>query len=314
MKASKAVRVVMSCLLVTLVFYALFAWVLSGHPTWLSSKVPDGTVTSKVMLAMQRAARNGLIVGLTAAAIYLLYRGLSLWPAFKARRINSEAVSPAQVARELALSANLVVAGGIQGIIYAILTELGHSRIYPNIDERGWLYALVSVLVYVLVADTWFYFSHRLLHGVDVLYRTIHGVHHLSVNTTALTTNQFSPLELISSGLMGVLFIVLVPLASPVIFAMVVGLTIYQMLVHSGTELFPAGTATSRLGKWFVTPTYHQMHHELSNRHLGLYFTWWDRWCGTYSETYEDRFGAVTARPGRDPRPTAPSPSGGQVS
>lgn len=308
MNQSKPLQVVVRAVLVTAVFYAVFAWLLSLHPTWLSSKVPDGAVQSKLWLAVERAIRNGFIVVLTAAGIYCLYRLLGLTAAFKRRRISSDPVSLSQLARELFLTGNLLLAGGIQGMVYTVLTELGYSRIYAQIEERGWLYAVFSIIAYAVASDAWFYFAHRWFHKSDFLYHKVHHTHHMSVVTTPLSTNQVSPLELLSSGLMGALFVVLVPVATSTIFAMVVFFTIYQMLCHSGYELFPAGTPRHAVGKWLVTPTYHQMHHELYDKHMGLYFTWWDRWFGTYSDQYERRFAAVTGAACREPAGALPDP------
>ena len=289
-----SLRLVTGCLATTVLFYAGFALALRAYPEFPASAAADGSVAAKLLLPALRGGGSLFFALACAAAIHLAYRALRLTPWFGNRRIADRAATPRQAARELLLGANLLLAAGLQGTAYTLLSELGYTRIYASIDERGWAYAAVSVAIYVLVADTWFYFMHRWFHDSKFIFQNVHRVHHLSVITTPLTSNQVSPIELLVSGSMGIVTVLIVPIAAPVLFVLVVFFTVYQMLFHSGFELFPSGTATHRIGKWLVTPTYHQMHHELYRRHMGLYFTWWDRWLGTYSPDYERRFAAVT--------------------
>ena len=144
------------------------------------------------------------------------------------------------------------------------------------------------------MADAWFYFWHRYYHQSDFVYRNVHALHHLSVVTTPMTNSQVSPWELLPSGLFGVVFVMAVPVAMPVMAFIIIFFTVYQTVFHAGYEIFPRGMSDHWLGQWLVTPTYHQMHHELYDKHLGLYFTWWDKLLGTYSSDYRKRFAQVT--------------------
>jgi lathosterol oxidase len=278
----------------TAVFYGVFAALLRAHSQFLRSQTGGESVDARLLFLAQRAGWNILIALVGAVAIYLVYRILRLTVWFRNRRIADRAATPSQLAREFVLGANLTLAAGLQAAAYTILTEMGYSRIYPSISERGWAYAAASVAGYLVFNDTWFYFAHRWYHDNTFIYEKFHHVHHLSVITTPLTTNQISPFELLPAGLMGILIVAVLPIAAPVLFGLVVFLTLHQMLLHSGFELFPEGTASHPLGKWLVTPTYHQMHHELFGKNMGLYFNWWDRRLGTFSPDYEGRFRSVT--------------------
>lgn len=287
---------VAGCVATTALFYGMFAALLRAHSQFLRSQTVAESVHAKLLFLAQRAGWNIAIALMGAAAIYLAYRILRLTEWFRSRRIADRTATPSQLAREIVLGANLTLAAGLQAAAYTILTELGYSRIYPSIQERGWAYAAASLAIYLLFNDTWFYFAHRWYHDNNFIYEKFHQVHHLSVVTTPLTTNQISPFELLPAGLMGISIVAVVPIAAPVLFALVMFLTLHQMLLHSGFELFPSGTASHPLGKWLVTPTYHQMHHELFGKNMGLYFNWWDRLLGTFSHEYERRFNAVTAQ------------------
>jgi sterol desaturase/sphingolipid hydroxylase (fatty acid hydroxylase superfamily) len=112
-----------------------------------------------------------------------------------------------------------------------------------------------------------------------------------------MTNSQISPWELWPSALFAMAYLMVVPMAMPMLSFMVLVVSVYLILLHSGYEIFPRGTAEHWLGRWLVTPTYHQLHHELFLKHMGLYFNWWDRMFNTYSEQYAARFAEVTSPP-----------------
>jgi sterol desaturase/sphingolipid hydroxylase (fatty acid hydroxylase superfamily) len=150
-------------------------------------------------------------------------------------------------------------------------------------------------VLFLILYDAWSYFWHVAYHRINALYRVSHHVHHLSVVTTPWTTFQGSPIELLPATLFTAIVAAMLPLATPVLVVIMVATLVYTMMQHGGLEFFPRGTATHPLGRWIVTPTYHQMHHEDGNRNIALYFNWWDRLMGTKNAGYEARFEKVTA-------------------
>ena len=69
---------------------------------------------------------------------------------------------------------------------------------------------------------------------------------------------------------------------------------------HCGTELHPRGFADHWFWQHFTTTTHHDLHHSGSfDSNYGLYFTWWDRICGTEHPRYLEIFNEITSR-GRD--------------
>jgi hypothetical protein len=75
-------------------------------------------------------------------------------------------------------------------------------------------------------------------------------IHHLSVVTTPMTNSQISPWELLPSGFFAIVYLMIVPRALPVLSFMVIVVSLYLILLHSGYEIFPRGTAEHWLGKW----------------------------------------------------------------
>lgn len=56
-----------------------------------------------------------------------------------------------------------------------------YTQAYHEIDEYGWAYFALSLLLIILIHDTCFYWAHRAMHHPR-LFRTFHWVHHRSTN------------------------------------------------------------------------------------------------------------------------------------
>jgi hypothetical protein len=46
-------------------------------------------------------------------------------------------------------------------------------------------------------------------------------------------------------------------------------------------------------GQWFTTTLHHDMHHQHGRCNYGLYFAWWDRWCGTEHPDYRPQLAVL---------------------
>jgi lathosterol oxidase len=64
---------------------------------------------------------------------------------------------------------------------------------------------------------------------------------------------------------------------------------------HLGYELYPRGWPSHWCGRWINTSVAHNTHHATAQHNYGLYFLFWDRWCGTLDPKYEQRY--AQARP-----------------
>ena len=278
----------------TAVIYACFAVLLAAHGEWLQSIAgPHAPLLARLVVPIRRAARDFALVAACAIAIHFVYAVLAR-RACASRRVAPRRPARAQVAREILLVANLYLAIGVQAALYIVLKEMGYTRVYTDIAQYGWGYAIASGVFFIVFADAWSYFSHLAFHRSRFLYRNAHYVHHLSVVTTPWSTSQGSPFELLPSTLFAALVLTTIPLCIPVFIVVTLAGMVHQMVVHGGVEVFPRGTATHPLGRWIVTPTYHQMHHEVVDGNMGFYFTWWDSLMGTRISEYPARFAKVT--------------------
>ena len=124
----------------TAVFYGVLALLLASNEPWLRSVVgADASLAERLAFPLGRAVRDAAFIVAVGMAIYLAYRVLA-GGVLATRRIAAEPAGRTQVAREMFLFGNALLAMGIQGAIYAILRESGYSKRYDDIAQYGWAY------------------------------------------------------------------------------------------------------------------------------------------------------------------------------
>src|SRR3546814_1568014 len=72
-------------------------------------------------------------------------------------------------------------------------TLFPYTTLFRSSDYPLWWWPC-SVLLYLLIHDTWFYWTHRWMHR-PALFRRCHAVHHQSRPPTAWTAMSFHPWE-----------------------------------------------------------------------------------------------------------------------
>ena len=212
--------------------------------------------------------------------------------AVRRRKLQPALPTGAQLRREISCSALAVlVFGAVNGALSA-LGALPHTRLYLDVAQYGWAWFALSIIAALVLHDTYFYWTHRLLH-LRALFRLVHRVHHLSTNPTPWTANAFHPLESVVQAGAVVLIIFVVPIHPVALVAFQVISTAINVYGHSGYELYPRGWPRHWLGRWINTSVAHNTHHAAARHNYGLYFLFWDRWLGTLDPDYEDRYGAA---------------------
>ena len=201
------------------------------------------------------------------------------------------------IRREIGYSiATLAVFAALGCAVFALILG-GQMVVYRNPARFGWVWLVLSLPLMLLWHDFYFYWTHRLLHRPWLL-RHVHGVHHRSRNPSPWAAYAFHPIEALLNGLVTPLAMLVVPLHWGVLLAF----TLHQILRnahgHAAVETMPRGFARHGLGGRFTTTTHHHLHHETAQGNYGLWFTWWDRICGTERPEYLARFDAAT-----QPRP-----------
>ncbi len=161
---------------------------------------------------------------------------------------------------------------------------------------QNWLMIPILYLLMFLLHDTYFYWTHRLVHH-RWLFRWVHLTHHRSSSPSPWTAFSFSPVEaLIQVGIVPILLLI-IPLSPMHINIFFIFSLIYNIYGHSGFELYPRNFCRHWLGKILNTAVHHDLHHlEGGKCSFGLYLLLWDRWMGTRSPKYHQSYDSVTSR------------------
>ena len=196
--------------------------------------------------------------------------------------------------REIAYSiGTLAVFAAVASVVMALLVS-DHAEIYADPRKYGLAWFFLSYPLLMIWHDTYFYWTHRLLH-TRWMMRHVHFVHHRSRHPSPFAAYAFHPLESLIVGLVILLALLVVPLNGYVLVAFGIQEVFRAAYSHASVETLPRGFARHWFWGRFVTTTHHHLHHEALRGNYALWFTWWDRWCGTEREGYLQRFDKVTA-------------------
>lgn len=186
-----------------------------------------------------------------------------------------------QIRQEIAWSlASALIYGVPAGIVAWGWQAHGWTRIYTDAHAFPIWYLPLSILLYLVVHDTWFYWTHRAMH-MPRLFRAAHAVHHASRPPTAWAAMSFHPLEALTGAIVIPVLVFLIPIHVVALGIVLSIMTIMGVSNHMGWEMFPRALVHGPLGGWLITATHHQRHHDRYNCNYGLYFRVWDRLCGT---------------------------------
>lgn len=226
--------------------------------------------------------------------------------AMQGRRISPQMPTARQMVREILCSLRSIAIFGVVAGVIVFFALHRATRIYTRIEDYGWVYFWFSILLMIVLHDTYFYWTHRLMHHRR-LYKLFHHTHHLSTSPTPWAAYAFSPLEALVQAGIGPLILFTIP-SHPLAFAtfMLWQIT-FNVLGHCGYEIFPRWLLRTPLGYLLNSITHHALHHEKFRANYGLYFNVWDRLMGTNHRDYEQRFAAATGG-AREPADNFPNP------
>ena len=142
------------------------------------------------------------------------------------------------------------------------------------------LFTLYLYFVGCTVWNSWaFYFSHRLLHEVPFLYRTIHKKHHRYIGSVSAAAEFAHPIEDVLSAFVPTLGFALyfrIPMLAWLVWLAVRAQETYES--HSGFCF--EGSRLAKIGLLnSVRARHHDWHHTVNQGHYGFVFQDW--MCGT---------------------------------
>jgi sterol desaturase/sphingolipid hydroxylase (fatty acid hydroxylase superfamily) len=147
---------------------------------------------------------------------------------------------------------------------------------FPSLQEM-----CIHLIFSILIDDTLFYWSHRLLHSNKWLYQTVHKQHHEFKYSVGLAVEYAHPVEDIFSNTLPTVAGGLLLGSHPAIIFSYMSLKMWQSIdAHSGFELpFPLSPFNVVVGM-DCAPA-HDYHHSHNVGNFGGFFTFWDWFCGT---------------------------------
>ncbi|WP_053971411.1 sterol desaturase family protein [Mangrovimonas sp. ST2L15] len=161
------------------------------------------------------------------------------------------------------------------------------TKIYRDFSEHSIWYVIFSVILAILIHDTYFYWTHRMMHHPK-LFKYFHLVHHKSTNPSPWASYSFHPLEALVEGGVILVVVMLIPIHPVAIALFMIFMLSYNVYGHLGFEIFPRWLLKTKLGSWFNTSTNHNMHHHYFKGNYGLYFRFWDQLMGTTHPKYQE--------------------------
>ena len=183
-----------------------------------------------------------------------------------------------QITKEITRGIRTLVGISIfTGIWYRYIdTWTPHYNYYGPISDLSYGSIICQILMYIVLADTWFYWSHRALH-YNELYRSIHSVHHGFSDPSAFAQIAVHWVEALIHGPCVILVpYLLYPIHSQILITMGYMTGIYALGAHDGLML-----------DW----NDHKKHHQykmikkeknyIAGVNYGLYTHFWDKVCGT---------------------------------
>lgn len=214
---------------------------------------------------------------------YVIFRQ-SWWT----KKIQAAFPGSAQIKREIAYSllSILMFVAVFTGV--TLMTYAGYTRVYLDFGAHSVGYFIFSVLLMIVWHDTYFYWTHRLLHLKR--FARFHRLHHRSHNTTPWTSFAFHPVEAFIQAAFVPVILVSVPLHPAAVAIVITWQMVFNVTGHLGYEIFPVWFHRSRVGRLFNTSTHHNMHHRYAGANYGLYFNLWDRVMRTNHPGYEQTY------------------------
>lgn len=239
------------------------------------------------------------IVPIIIFARYLIMAGLAylIFYVWKKRDLLFRKIQPqfpqkADYWREVGHSALTSLIFGVVAWLCLGTPLRQYTQFYSDIRQHSIIWLLLSIPIAIVVHDTYFYWAHRLMHHPKI-YRHAHLTHHRSVNPSPWAAFAFHPIEAVLEAAIIPILLFSMPMHPIAFLSFVLFMLVFNVYGHLGYELFTRKTYEHPIGQWLNSSVYHNLHHEKFHGNYGLYFTFWDRVCGTLRADSVDKIAEV---------------------
>ncbi|MEY4538466.1 MAG: hypothetical protein RLZZ306_223 [Bacteroidota bacterium] len=219
-----------------------------------------------------------------AALIIMSLAYFVFWKAFGSklgsRKIQlSKRAGWSQIKGEIGATLLSFLGSTVFMLLILSLKDNGLTKFYTETGKYGWWYEVLTIFVMMIVGDTWFYWSHRVMHHSST-YKYVHALHHKSLDVNPYTSTSFHVIEAVWLTVWILPLVMIMPVSMTALGIMQVLGTFNNLKSHLGYELFP-GFFNKAPFNMLVTATNHSLHHTQYNGNYGLYFRFWDILCET---------------------------------
>ncbi|RYF40400.1 MAG: sterol desaturase family protein [Cytophagaceae bacterium] len=250
-------------------------------------------------------SRYFLIAGAAFVLFYIVLRR-----PMQSRRIQPKFPVFKDYQREIGYSLlTMIIFAAVPTLLLGNPAIRSHTTLYLHIEQHSHLYFWLAFPLILVMHDSYFYWTHRLMHHPR-LFRVFHLVHHRSVNPSPWAAYSFHPLEAFVEAGVYALLLFTIPMHPLHLVGFFLIMIVYNVYGHLGYELYPAGFNRHWALRWINTSVSHNMHHQHFKHNYGLYFTFWDRCMGTLHPDYDQRFAQVTSLKLTHPRENVSLSSG----
>ena len=169
---------------------------------------------------------------------------------------------------------NMVTVSMVSGVLYFHVKTGGFSMLYFDVAQYGWVYTILSTVVFFIVGDFSLYWAHRWMHRKG-LYKFVHRFHHRYRTPSAFTAIASHPFETLTFQAITLAPIFLVPLHP----AGVIAVLLYQ---HSVSLIDHSGIRFGMIFPWQGPAAFHDDHHTYFHVNFAQTIHWWDHLFGTW--------------------------------
>ncbi|WP_440225089.1 sterol desaturase family protein [Dokdonella sp. MW10] len=188
------------------------------------------------------------------------------------RRIDTRALEPGQLRREIGASAVSILIFGAGLVFPWGLLQLGWATLTP---DPAWLRVAIEVVVLFVWNEAHFYANHRLLHTSRL--RRFHAPHHRSHVATPFSTYSFHPVEAILLGSVPLIPMMLHDFSFAALLSLPLMSIVLNNLGHANYEFSREAPARG----WRGASRRHHLHHACYHGNYGFLIGTFDRMFGT---------------------------------
>lgn len=215
--------------------------------------------------------RYALVTG--AAYYYFWVRNKEKYMAVK---IQPQPFDHKRMRREVS---NSLVTSVVVALVFALpwLEALKpYNKTYVNAADLGYAWVAGSVILLILIQDTYFYWMHRAIHHPK-LFKYIHKEHHDSRDPSPFAAYSFHWSESLLEVVWVLPIMLLIPLSHLSLALFGLSSLMFNVNGHLGVDLLAKPIAKYPALKWLNTATLHNHHHKFFKGNYGFYFSFWDR-------------------------------------